>query len=422
MAATWTPYSGSDFLHHWVVGAIVGAIVGFILVLWKAAKSPEGKTGPLYRILASLKLTVVMLGLGLVLVFWGTMAQVHLGLYKAQNDFFRSFFIYWTPAGSSLHIPVFPGGYLIGGLLLVNLFAAHFRYYQPGKNKYGIVMIHIGVMLLLIGQLLTDVFSSESMMHLRNGDTKNYSEASSHFELAVVDTTDAAMDKVAAIPQGRLQRGGDISHPEIPFTIRVKTFYGNSELTDKPSAGFVEAKTTAGFGGVWWRELPHVTEMDRRDMPSVIVELFTTQGSLGTYLVSAFLTSPQVVTCNGRRYQLGLRLERFYKPFNLHLVEFKHDKYPGTDIPKNFSSRVRVRRADTGEDREVLIYMNNPLRYAGDTYYQASFDQDNQGTVLQVVHNPSWLTPYFSCVLVGVGLMVQFLMHLIGFATKRKAS
>ena len=91
-----------------------------------------------------------------------------------------------------------------------------------------------------------------------------------------------------------------------------------------------------------------------------------------------------------------LRPTRFYKPFNLHLVEFKHDVYPGTEIPKNFSSRVRLRRSDTGEDREVLISMNNPLRYNGETYYQASFDQDDQGTILQVVHNPSWLAPYFS--------------------------
>ena len=64
--------------------------------------------------------------------------------------------------------------------------------------------------------------------------------------------------------------------------------------------------------------------------------------------------------------------------------------------------------------------MNNLLRYGGETFYQASFDPDNQGTVLQVVHNPGWLTPYFSCVLVGVGMVWQFLTHLVGFATKRK--
>src|ERR1044071_9598168 len=191
----------------------------------------------LYKIFSSLQLTVALLALGLVLVFWGTLAQVHLGLYKAQNEFFRSFFIYWTPSGSSLRIPIFPGGYLIGGLLLINLFSAHLRYYQPGKKKYGIAMIHLGVVLLLLGQLLTDLLSNESVMHLRNGDTKNYSEASRHYELAVVDTTDTKADKVVAIPASRLQRGG-ISHPEMPFTARAKAFYGNSSISERPVAGY----------------------------------------------------------------------------------------------------------------------------------------------------------------------------------------
>ena len=377
----------------------------------------------LYRIFTSLRLTVTLLALGLILVFWGTLAQVQLGLYKAQNDFFRSFFIYWSPGQSSLRIPIFPGGYLIGWLLLINLFSAHFRYYQPGRKKYGIIMIHLGVVLLLFGQLLTDVLSTESVMHLRNGEMKNYSEVSRRYELAVVDTTDPQTDKVVAIPESRLLRPGEISDTAMPFKIRVAGFYANSSLTETQAMDYTQVQTTAGIGsGFWWRDLPRETDMDKRDIPSGIVELIAPQGTLGSYLVSAFLTQPQKLTYNGHVYELQLRLERFYKPFTVHLLEFKHDKYPGTDIPKNFSSRVRLQRPDTGEDREVLIYMNNPLRYAGETYYQASFDPDDQGTVLQVVHNPSWLTPYFSCVLVGLGLMTQFSSHLFNFAGKRKAT
>ena len=370
----------------------------------------------------SLRLTVVLLAFGLVLVFWGTMAQVQVGLYQAQAEFFRSFFIYWSPAESGLRIPIFPGGYLIGGMLLANLVVYNLRWDRSSPHRFGLVVIHVGVGLLLIGQLLTDLFSTESMLHLRHGETRNYSEATSHFELAVVDKTEVATDQVVAIPAALLQRRKEIRPAGLPFRIAVHTYYPNSALTEKQQAGFAQVGTSAGFGaGVWWRELPPATEMDRRDLPSGIVELLTPQGSLGTFLISAYLNQPQELTCNGRRYELTLRPERFYKPFQLHLVEFRHDKYPGTDIPKNFSSRVRVQRAATGEDREVLIYMNNPLRYDGETYYQASFDPDNQGTVLQVVHNPSWLTPYFSCVLVGVGLLVQFLRHLIEFATKRNA-
>src|ERR1039457_5810078 len=275
----------------------------------------------LYRFFTSLRLTVALLGLGLILVFWGTLAQVHLGLYKAQNDFFRSFSIYWSPAQSTLRIPIFPGGYLIGWFLLINLFAAHFRYYQPGRKKYGIIMIHLGVVLLLFGQLLTDVLSTESVMHLRNGEMKNYSEVSRRYELAVVDTTDPQTDKVVAIPESRLLRPGEISDTAMPFKIRVAGFYANSSLTETQAMDHTQIQTTAGIGsGCWWRDLPRETDMDKRDIPSGIVELIAPQGTLGSYLVSAFLTQPQKLTYNGHTYELRLRLERFYKPFTVHLL------------------------------------------------------------------------------------------------------
>jgi hypothetical protein len=66
--------------------------------------------------------------------------------------------------------------------------------------------------------------------------------------------------------------------------------------------------------------------------------------------------------------------------------------------------------------------MNNPLRYAGETFYQASFDPDDQGTVLQVVRNPSWVTPYLACLLVGTGLVVEFLSHLVPFLKRRRTA
>ena len=44
---------------------------------------------------------------------------------------------------------------------------------------------------------------------------------------------------------------------------------------------------------------------------------------------------------------------------------------------------------------------------------KASFEPGDTVSILQVVRNPAWLTPYLSCALVAVGLAVQFLMHLV---------
>src|ERR1017187_10005338 len=165
----------------------------------------------LINFFTSLRLTVVCLALGLVLVFWGTMAQVDLGLYKAQNEFFRSFLIYWGPKGASWRIPVFPGGYLLGGVLVLNLIAAQLRRFTFTASKAGLWMVHVGLILLLLGQLLTDLLSRESTLHLRNGEARNYSETEREAELAVSDASDADADKVVAIPQDVLASEKSIS-------------------------------------------------------------------------------------------------------------------------------------------------------------------------------------------------------------------
>ena len=387
----------------------------------KPQRSTETLLDRLIAFFASLRLTVVCLAVGLILVFAGTLAQVDLGLYKAQNQYFRSFFIYWGPKAANWKVPVFPGGYLVGGVLLLNLLTAHFTRFKLTRKKIGIWMVHIGVIMLLVGQLLTDVLSHESNLHLREGETRNYSEVERDAELAVIDTSDPQSDKVVAIPQRVLANQKEIVHPEMPFKLRVKDFFANSRVLERPSDTAEPPAATQGLGPrAVVRELPHVTSMDERDVPSGVIEVLGPQSSLGTWLVSEYIDHAQPLTFDNKTYKLELRPRRLYKPFSIQLLDFKHDVYAGTDTPKNFSSRILLHRPETGEKREVDIYMNNPLRYAGETFYQASFDRDDRGTILQVVRNPSWLTPYLSCVIVALGLIVQFMTHLVGFAMKRR--
>jgi hypothetical protein len=103
-----------------------------------------------------------------------------------------------------------------------------------------------------------------------------------------------------------------------------------------------------------------------------------------------------------------MRPRRQYLPYSMTLKKFSHDVYEGTNIPKNFSSLVHLSNPAKGEARDVLIYMNQPLRYGGKAFYQASFGKNDTLSILQVVENPGWLLPYVSCVLVGLGLLVHF--------------
>jgi hypothetical protein len=399
----------------------------------------------LASIFTSIRLTVVCLILALVLVFVGTIAQVDEGLYAAQNRFFRSFFVYWRPEGASWRIPFLPGGYLIGALLVLNLIAAHIKRFSLSSKKIGIFLTHFGLILLLVGGLTTDLLQVESHMRLTEGQSKNFSDSGMLSELAVVDKSKPDTDEVVVIPQSLIAKRGDIRHPKLPFTIRVQDYSANSWPVPRgPNVKTQTPPTSQGTGQQFeFQRREYSRKLSDQNIPAATVELITDKRSLGTWALSNWavdeplllfllrdggwqerwvknLSTPQQVIVEGKPYEISLRPVRYYEPYSIQLLEFRHDKYRGTEIPKNFSSLVRVKNPQTGENREVKIYMNNPLRYAGKTYYQASFDKiDPKVTVLQVVRNPSWLVPYISCILVSLGLIFQFMMHLISFAKKR---
>src|ERR1700730_11253101 len=184
----------------------------------------------LIAIITSLKLTIVCLVAAMVLIFAGTIAQVHLGIWEAQQRYFQSFFVSWPPEGRGFRLPVFPGVHLIGAVLLINLIAAHSRRFHWAWRKLGIHLTHAGLIIMLAGGLFTDLFAVESHMRLSGGDTRNYSEHPRLMELAIIDTTDPEFDQVSAIPEAVLRRSRTIEHGSLPFQIIVRNFFQNSRL------------------------------------------------------------------------------------------------------------------------------------------------------------------------------------------------
>jgi hypothetical protein len=374
---------------------------------------------------ASLTLTLTCLAAAILLIFTGTIAQVHLGIHEAQQRYFQSLFVWWPPQGNGFRIPVFPGGHLIGAVLLVNLLAAHASRFRWAWRKLGIHLTHVGLIIMLAGGLFTDLFAVESQMRLSPGETKAYSEDGRRVELALIDQTDPAADEVTVIPQELLRRERAITHPNLPFAVVVRKFYQNSQLRVLSESTGGMAAATRGVGTrVLVEPLPRATGVDQRDVASAVLEIRSggaETASLGTWLVSDALGVQQRFSYGGRTWQLALRPVRYYQPFSLTLQKFSHDLYPGTQIPKNFSSRITLHDPDRTVQRDVLIYMNHPLRYRGQTFYQAGFEKGDTATVLQVVRNPSFLAPYVACLIVALGLLIQFGYHLVDFSRRRTA-
>lgn len=375
--------------------------------------------------LASLRLTIFCLSAGMVLVFAGTIAQRTMDIYIVQTQYFQSWVVWWQSAPGSFRIPMFPGGHAIGAVLLTNLIAAFIVRFKWNLSKIGIHLTHLGLIIMLGGGLATDLFSVTSFMRLMEGETKNYSEDAKQMELAIIDPSDAEMDAVTTIPGSRLAKGGEITHPSLPFRLVVRGFYQNSELAmigeGAPNAVPASNKGTGSRVSVAAR--PPATAVDQRDVMSAVLEVFPAKGgdSLGTWLVSDELAVAQEVPFEGKTWTFQLRARRHYKPYSLTLEDFSHTVYPGSQIPKDFSSHVTLDDPTIGDRRPVRIYMNHPLRHQGDTYYQSSFMQQGNGTILQVVRNPSYAAPYVACVVVTVGMIWQFMFHLVRFIARRSA-
>lgn len=384
----------------------------------------------IFKFLTSLRLTVVCLVFAILLVFFGTLAQVNEGLYLAQERWFRSFFIWWGPAGASWKIPFFPGGYLVGGVLLINLIAAHINRFQLSSKKLGIHVTHGGIILLLVGQLATDLLSKETQLRFAEGEAKTYSESALRNELVFsTDTSRPGEEEVISIPESILKSQKEIRHEKLPFVVRVQQYYPNAQIRQRgPMVDKDPPPATRGVGAeAVLTPVPETFSMDRRNLPAAVIDVSGPQGSLGTWLVSTMLSHPEEIKVGDRTWRVSLRWEREYLPFKMQLLKTTHEVYTGTQIPKNFQSRVKIENPHRSETREVDIYMNNPLRYEGLTFFQYQMGRDeldlNRGTsTLQVVRNPSWLTPYIGCILVGAGMSIQFMMHLMGFISKRRVA
>jgi len=69
-------------------------------------------------------------------------------------------------------------------------------------------------------------------------------------------------------------------------------------------------------------------------------------------------------------------------PFQVELVKFTLSRYPGSMSPSSFESELLV-HVD-GQVRHERVYMNNVLDVKGYRFFQASYDTDEQGTILSI--------------------------------------
>ncbi len=105
-------------------------------------------------------------------------------------------------------------------------------------------------------------------------------------------------------------------------------------------------------------------------------------------------------------------------PFSIRLDDFVIERYPGSNSPSGFKSRVTLNDADHNTDLQYDIYMNHILKYRGFRFYQSSYDNDELGTVLSVNHDPAGMyTTYTGYVLLFLFIILSIFNRKSSFRT-----
>ncbi len=96
-------------------------------------------------------------------------------------------------------------------------------------------------------------------------------------------------------------------------------------------------------------------------------------------------------------------------PFRLELTDFRLSRYPGSQSPSSYESDLRVHL--DGEVRDAKVFMNNVLDVKGYRFFQASYDQDELGTILSVNKDVAGrIITYSGYSLLMAGFLLMFLL------------
>lgn len=311
------------------------------------------------------------------------------------------------------------------------------------EKRGGIVLLHTGVALLMLSELMVGLYAKENLLAISEGQTSEFMRDVRSRELAIVLRQDNGKDQVVAIPDALLvdaapesedQKGEVIPLESLPFDIRVNSFLRNTRLRSALPGD--DKLATTGLGTFAMPvEIDPVTGMDdSHDMSTVAIDVLR-KGSdelLASVLVAQDISETRTVpiaeqiSVDGTDFQFYLRFHRNYKDYDVTLLDVSRKNYVGSATPRDYRSKISIRDRETSAVEEFTVWMNNPLRYKGETFYQSGYNKLPNGTemtTLSVVRNTGWMLPYIACMIVSFGMFAQFWQTLsrhLGRVSRKK--
>lgn len=374
--------------------------------------------------------TALLLLLG-VLTWLATLEQVDHGLHATLRKYFdwRALVVLPEINGKLLPLPL-PGGYWVSALLLLNLTLGGMLRARKGWKHVGNLISHAGIILMLVAGGVAHHDSERGNMAISEGAESNAAEDYLEFVVEVAEIQSGKPTRIHEIRGEFLQdltegRSRIFRLPKLPFDLELAGYLQHcvpvSPVERAPKQG------ERVFDGYYLMELPAETQAEKHTAGCYARVLWRDGRAPTPFLLAGASFHGFTVRHQDQVFTVDMRKRTWPMPFTVRLDRFTAEFHPGTMKPSKFVSEIT--RLERGSEAPFTIRMNEPMRYEGLTFFQASYGPPGAApgqklhSVFEVVRNPADKWPEYSLYIVTLGLLITFCLKLVLFisASSRKS-
>ncbi|MCW1913560.1 cytochrome c biogenesis protein ResB [Luteolibacter sp. GHJ8] len=402
--------------------------------------------------LSGFGLATALLVILMVLTWLATLEQVHHGLHATLEKYFTPKELWVFPdaavifpdlAGKEKYLPPLPGGYWVCALLVINLTLGGLIKLRKSPKTIGILLSHFGIVFMMIAGGVAQLTEERGLMMLSEKEgaglptTSDYAQSLTETTVEVIEVKDGKPVGQVHFVEDKyfkdLEKAGDtrtIRIPSLPFDLEFARYVQNSRVVSAQSMAPSRGEPIVEGWFLYGQDPGKMTE---QDTPGVHVKVLGRDGKNSDPFI---LTVPEADSFAPRApytYRTGdrtfaIRMEKriWPVPFQVRLKDARSEYFPHTTKPKFFESDIV--RIEDGRESDVFIEMNEPMRYAGLTFYQHTMINSaprdgGEATIsgFEVVRNPSDQWPKYSIYIAGFGLCLHFALKLWSFMTRGKS-
>jgi hypothetical protein len=386
-------------------------------------KGPRSIAGKVFDIFSGFGLATILLLLLGLLTWFATLEQIDNGLYPTLNKYFhwKSVFLLPEIKGKMVPLPL-PGGYWLGALLLLNLILGGIIRIRKGWNHVGNLISHFGIILMLVGGGVAHHFSERGNMAVAEGESSDVAEDYFEYVVEVAEIKDASPVSIQVIRGEHLVdlapgKTRIFRLPSLPFDLELGGYLIHTEpvaITENaPSKGQLVAD------GYYLNDKPEEPTAERNTAGCYARVVHRDGKKSDPFILAGASFHPFTVRDGDRVFTVDMHKRLWPMPFTVKLDEFTAAFHPGTMRPSKFVSKIT--RVENRAEAKVTIQMNEPMRYEGLTFFQASYGPPGAApgqkmySVFEIVRNPADKWPEYSLYVVTFGMLVTFLVKLAGF-------